>query len=203
MASLQIKSKLPNVGTTIFTTMSAMAQEYGAINLSQGFPDYDIDPSLKELVDHYIQKGYNQYAPMSGVKELRSEIAHKIFRSYGYKPDHGTEITITNGATEALYNVIATFINPGDEAIIFEPAYDSYRPAIELHGGKVVPIKMLAPDYKMNWDEVGRKITDRTRMIIVNSPHNPTGTIWGKDDIEQLINPVSYTHLTLPTIYSV
>jgi len=179
-------SKLPNVGTTIFTTMSALAHEHGAINLSQGFPNYEIDLILKDLVEYHVKKGHNQYAPMSGIPLLRRRISNKIKRTYGVKVDPDLEITITNGATEALYSSIAAFIRLGDEVIIFEPAYDSYRPAIEVHGGIVVPIKMLAPDYKMDWEAVGDKISDRTKMIIVNSPHNPTGSIWGEEDIKEL-----------------
>ena len=183
---VKIESKLPNVGTTIFTVMSGMAREHGAINLSQGFPNYEIDPVLKDLVDTYVRKGHNQYAPMPGAPILQQRIAEKISRSYSVNIDPDQEVTITNGATEALYSSIAAFINPGDEVIIFDPAYDSYLPSVELHGGIVVPIKMLAPDYKMNWEEVAMKINARTKMIIVNSPHNPTGSIWGKIDLDEL-----------------
>lgn len=181
-----IKSKLPKVGTTIFTVMSALAQEHGAINLSQGFPNYELDPILKDLVDHYVQKGMNQYAPMTGIPELRQAIARKKEICYGVNIDADQEITITSGATEALYSTISALVHPGDEVIIFEPAYDSYVPAIQVNGGIPVPIKLRYPDYHIDWEEVRKKVNDRTKMIIINSPHNPTGSILSKDDLSEL-----------------
>ncbi len=166
--------------------MSALAKQHNAINLSQGFPDYDIDPILKDLVNHYVQKGMNQYAPMTGIPILRQRISEKIKTTYDIYTHPDEEITITNGATEALYSAISAFIHPGDEVILFEPAYDSYIPAIEVNGGCPVPIPLFAPDYTIPWSEVARKINGRTRMIIINTPHNPTGSIWSQSDIESL-----------------
>lgn len=180
---MRIQSKLPEVGTTIFTVMSQLAHEHHAINLSQGFPNYAIDPELKDLVNHYVQHDYNQYAPMAGVMELREAIANKKKVCYQVDIDPVDEVTITSGATEALYAVIAAVIHKGDEVIIFEPAYDSYIPAILLNGGIPRPIRLKSPDYKIDWQEVSDMMNDRTRMIIINTPNNPTGTILTKDDV--------------------
>lgn len=180
---MRIQSKLPEVGTTIFTVMSQLAHEHHAINLSQGFPNYAIDPELKDLVNHYVQHDYNQYAPMAGVMELREAIANKKKVCYQVDIDPVDEVTITSGATEALYAAIAAVIHKGDEVIIFEPAYDSYIPAILLNGGIPRPIRLKSPDYKIDWQEVSEMMNDRTRMIIINTPNNPTGTILTKDDI--------------------
>ncbi|RYY36350.1 MAG: aminotransferase class I/II-fold pyridoxal phosphate-dependent enzyme [Sphingobacteriaceae bacterium] len=179
-------SKLPHVGTTIFTTMSALAAETGAINLSQGYPDYDCPAELTDMVNNAMKAGHNQYAPMAGVLALREEIAAKTERLYGavYNPE--TEITITAGGTQALFTAISTIVNPNDEVIIFEPAYDSYAPAIKLMGGVVKSLCLEPPDYRINWEMVKRLITNRTKLIILNTPHNPTATILHKEDIDQL-----------------
>jgi len=183
---IPIVSKLPQVGTTIFTVMSALANELGAVNLSQGFPDYETSPELIELVNQAMKNGYNQYAPMAGVMSLREEISKKTEKLYGayYNPD--TEITITAGGTQAIYTAITTVIHPNDEVIIFEPAFDCYAPAIKVAGGIVKSLELEPPDYKINWNMVKRLINNRTRMIILNSPHNPTATILQKEDIEEL-----------------
>src|ERR1700759_3566797 len=183
---ISINSKLPQAGTTIFTVMSALANEVGAINLSQGFPDYDTSPELIELVNQAMKNGNNQYAPMAGVMALREEISRKTEKLYGavYNPD--TEITITAGGTQAIFTAITAVINPNDEVIIFEPAFDCYAPAIKLAGGVVKSLELEPPDYRIRWDMVKRLITNRTKMIILNSPHNPTATILQKEDIEEL-----------------
>ena len=181
-----LTSKLPQTGTTIFTVMSALAAEVGAINLSQGFPDYDCDPYLIELVDNAMKSGHNQYAPMAGVMALREQIAYKTEKLYGatYNPD--TEITITAGGTQAIFTAISAIIHPNDEVIIFEPAYDCYSPAIKLMGGVVKSLELEPPNYRIAWDMVKKLITNRTKMIILNSPHNPTATILHQQDIEAL-----------------
>ena len=181
-----ITSKLPHTGTTIFTVMSALAAEVGAINLSQGFPDYDCSPHLIELVNEAMRNGHNQYAPMAGVMSLREQIAYKTEKLYGavYNPD--TEITITAGGTQAIFTIISSIIHPNDEVIIFEPAFDCYAPAIKLYGGVVKSLELEPPDYRIAWDMVKKLITNRTKMIILNSPHNPTATILHQHDIEEL-----------------
>jgi methionine aminotransferase len=181
-----IISKLPQTGTTIFTIMSALAHEVGAINLSQGFPDFDTSPELIELVNNAMKKGHNQYAPMPGVMALREQIAQKTEKLYGavYNPD--TEITITAGGTQAIFTAITAVVNPNDEVIIFEPAFDCYAPAIKLMGGIVKSLELSPPDYRIPWDMVRRLINNKTRMIILNTPHNPTATILQKEDIDEL-----------------
>lgn len=179
-------SRLPRVGTTIFTVMSRMAQECGAINLSQGFPDFNADDVLFERVAHWMRTGNNQYAPMAGVAPLREAIAAKIAALYGMDYDVDSEITVTAGATQALFTAVAALVGPGDEVIVFEPVYDSYVPAIELQGGKVVRMRLAAPDYRPDWDAVRAAIGPRTRMIMINSPHNPTATVWSADDMNML-----------------
>lgn len=181
-----ITSKLPHTGTTIFTVMSALAAELGAINLSQGFPDYDCDPYLIELVNKAMRDGHNQYAPMPGVMALREQIACKTEKLYGAKYDPATEITITAGGTQGVFTAITAVIQPNDEVIIFEPAYDCYAPAIKLMGGVVKSLELEPPDYRINWEMVRKLISNRTRMIILNSPHNPTATILHKEDIDNL-----------------
>ncbi|WP_121198690.1 methionine aminotransferase [Mucilaginibacter gracilis] len=183
---IRIASKLPQVGTTIFTTMSALAAEVGAINLSQGFPDYDCPPQLVELIYKAMKDGYNQYAPMPGLMSLREQIAIKIEKLYSvnYNPD--TEVTVTAGATQAIFTAIAAIIHPNDEVIVFEPAYDSYAPAIKVMGGIVKSLELAPPDYRIPWDMVRKLLTARTKMIILNSPHNPTATILQKSDIDEL-----------------
>lgn len=188
--SVRIKSKLPQAGISIFARMTALANQEGAINLAQGFPDFLSSEKLIELVHQYMCKGMNQYAPMPGVLGLRERIAEKVFGIYAaqYAPD--TEITITAGATQAIYTSIAATIHEGDEVIIFEPAYDSYAPAIRVHGGVPVPIELVAPDYSINWEMVKKAVNQRTRMIMINTPHNPTGTVLSANDIRQLIRIV-------------
>ncbi|HEY8784477.1 MAG TPA: methionine aminotransferase [Mucilaginibacter sp.] len=181
-----IISKLPQTGTTIFTLMSALANEVGAINLSQGFPDFNTSPELIELVNNAMKMGHNQYAPMAGVLALRERIAEKTEKLYGavYNPD--TEITITAGGTQAIFTAITAVINPNDEVIIFEPAFDCYAPAIKLMGGIVKSLELEPPDYRIDWAMVKKLINSKTRMIILNSPHNPTATILHKEDIDKL-----------------
>ena len=181
---ISINSKLPQAGTTIFTVMSA--SEVGAINLSQGFPDYETSPELIELVNQAMKNGHNQYAPMAGYMPLREEISRKTQKLYGAVYNPATEITITAGGTQAIYTAIATVINPNDEVIIFEPAFDCYAPAIKVAGGIVKSLELEPPDYRIRWDMVKRLINNRTRMIILNSPHNPTATILQKEDIDAL-----------------
>ncbi|MBK0378853.1 methionine aminotransferase [Mucilaginibacter segetis] len=183
---IPVVSKLPQTGTNIFTTMSALAAELGAINLSQGFPDYPCSPKLIELVNNAMKNGHNQYAPMAGIMPLREQIAIKTEKLYGtiYNPE--TEITITAGATQAIFTAITAVIHPNDEVIIFEPAYDCYAPAIRLMGGVVKSLELEAPDYRIEWDMVKRLINNKTKMIILNSPHNPTATILHQEDIDEL-----------------
>lgn len=183
---MKINSKLPNVGTTIFTVMSALANEHKAINLSQGFPNYPSDKKLNDFVTNAMNDGYNQYAPMAGNLDLRLAISNKYQNLYKstYHPEK--EITITAGATQAIYTIISAFVRPNDEVIIFKPAYDCYEPAIELNGGKTITIQLSAPDYQVYWDDVASKISSKTKMIIINSPHNPSGTIWSETDMLQL-----------------
>ena len=179
-------SKLPNVGTTIFSVMTRLAVESGAINLAQGFPDFQADPALFSAALQAMQSGANQYAPMAGVPALRSAIAAKVTACYGAAYDVEDEITVTAGATQALFTAIAAFVRPGDEVIVFAPVYDSYVPAIETVGGRAVPVALDFPDYAPDWGQVRARITPRTRMIIVNSPHNPTGGVLSSADLDAL-----------------
>lgn len=181
-----IGSKLPKVGSSIFSVMSKMAQEFDAINLSQGFPDFPVSEELINLVHREMMAGNNQYAPMAGVASLRNQIAHKAQLLYGVEYNPDTEVTVTAGATQAIYTAIQAVIREEDEVIIFTPAYDSYTPAIELAGGKVVNVPLRSPDFQIDWDEVKKLVNRRTRMILINTPHNPTGTILSEDDMEQL-----------------
>jgi len=183
---LNLHSKLPNVGTTIFTVMSALAKEHNAINLSQGFPDFNPHPDLLAAMDKAMRSTFNQYAPMAGYLSLREKIAQKVESLYGATPNPDTEITITAGGTQGIFTAILSVIRENDEVIIFAPAYDSYAPAIELAGGKPVWFDLEAPDYKINWQHVQRLINQRTRLIIINTPHNPTGTILSEEDMQQL-----------------
>jgi methionine aminotransferase len=192
-----LKSKLPAIGTTIFTVMSKMAQDHNAINLSQGFPDFDCPPPLRERVSHYLNNKKNQYAPMSGVAELRQAIAEKVFIYYGYKADPETDITVTSGATEALFNAIQALVHPGDEVIVFDPAYDSYEPGINLAGGHAIHLPLSLPNYTIDWDQVKNTITAKTRLIIINSPHNPTGAILSPADMLALTEIVRDTNIYL------
>ena len=181
-----IKSKLSGTSTSIFAVMSKLAQENNAINLSQGFPDFDISEELIDLVYFFMKKGYNQYAPMTGVPGLRKAISQKVEKMYDVIYDSEKEINITAGATQAIYTAISAFVRENDEVIIFEPAYDAYVPAVKVNGGLVKYACLHAPDYSINWEEAQKLITHRTRMIIINSPHNPTGSILKKHDLAQL-----------------
>jgi len=183
---MQTSSKLPNVGTTIFTVMSALANKHNAINLSQGFPNYPSSQKLNDLVSNAMNNGFNQYAPMAGHLNLRVAISNKYDHLYKstYHPEK--EITVTAGATQAIYTAISAFVHQNDEVIIFKPAYDCYQPAIEINGGKTISIQLSAPQYKVDWTEVASKISAKTKMIIINSPHNPSGTIWSKSDMLEL-----------------
>lgn len=191
------ETKLPKVGTTIFTQMSQMAAEYQAINLSQGFPDFDGPRALLDAVGHYIQQGANQYAPMTGVPALREQIAGKVATLYGRKVCADQEITVTSGATEALFAAISSVVRKGDEVIIFDPAYDSYEPAIELNGGVAVRLQLLPPNFQVDWMQVKAAISSKTRMIIINTPHNPTGAILSTADLDQLADIVEGTDILL------
>jgi methionine aminotransferase len=181
-----LPSKLPYVGTTIFTVMSKLATDEGAYNLSQGFPSFDCSPKLSELVCHYLKNGYNQYAPMSGVPAFRESIAEKTSKVYGISYDPETEVTVTSGATEAIFCAVTAVVYPGDEVIVLEPAYDSYVPAIDLNGGIPIFVTLDAPDFKIDWEKVKAKISPKTKAIIVNSPHNPVGTVFSKEDLNSL-----------------
>lgn len=188
-------SKLPDVGLTIFSVMTNLANESGAINLSQGFPDFDVPPALVSLVEKYMKDGHNQYAPMPGVLPLRERLSEKVEMLYGRKYDPETEITITSGATEALFAAITATVHRNDEVIIFEPAYDSYVPAIQLNGGIPIFLKLKFPDYHIDWDEVKDAVSDNTRAIILNFPHNPTGRVLTQTDIQALIEIVENRNL--------
>ncbi len=195
--TLNLRSKLPNSGTTIFAKMTALANEHGAINLAQGFPNFPSSQKLIDLVHFYMRKGMNQYAPMQGVLSLREGIAEKYKSIYNVDYNPQNEITITAGATQAIYTAIASLIHEGDEVIIFEPAYDCYAPAIKLHGGNVVSIKLTAPDFLIDWEIVRKNISRRTRMIMINTPHNPTGTVWNRNDILELNKIVAGTDIII------
>jgi len=186
MKAPTIASKLPHVGTTIFTVMSQMAADHGAINLSQGFPDYDGPAALKEAVKRHIDGGRNQYPPMAGVPALREAVAAKVLEYYGARVDPDTEVTITPGATEAIYCAVMAVVQRGDEVILFDPAYDSYEPAVTLAQGRPVRLPLAPPAYRIDWERVAGAITPRTRMIVVNSPHNPTGTVMTAEDLATL-----------------
>lgn len=181
-----MRSKLPNTGTTIFTLMSRMAQEYGAINLSQGFPDFDCPLALRERVSHYLNDRRNQYPPMIGIPELREQIAIKVREYYGFAANLDQEVTVTSGATEALFDAIQASVAPGDEVIVFDPAYDSYEPAVTLAGGRTVHIPLQLPDFSIDWNRVKDRLSPRTRLIIINTPHNPSGAVMTLDDMNTL-----------------
>ncbi len=183
---MNIESRLPDVGTSIFAVMTKMAVEHDAINLSQGFPDFPIDEKLINLVHRYMLEGHNQYAPMPGLPSLRQILSDMLQKTYHQPVDAETQITVTSGATEGLYASIAAFVRPGDEVIIFDPAYDSYEPSIRLNGGVAVRVSLQFPDFHIDWDLVKSKITNRTRMVIINNPQNPTGTTLKETDLMQL-----------------
>jgi methionine aminotransferase len=194
---MQLESKLPAVGTTIFTVMSRLAAELGAINLSQGFPDFDCDPALVEAVARYMREGHNQYAPMQGVAALREAIAANYERTHGRRYDPATEVTVTSGATEAIFAAVAAVVHPGDEAIVLEPCYDSYVPALQLSGGIPVVVSLRPPDYAIDWDAVRRAVSPRTRLLMLNSPHNPTGSVLSAADMTELQATVDGTRILI------
>lgn len=181
-----ISSKLPNVGTTIFTVMSQLAAETGAINLSQGFPDFDGPQALRDALSRHVAEGHNQYSPMTGLPALRQQIAAKIARSYGRKVDPDSEVTVTPGATQAIFCAIQTVIRPGDEVIVFDPCYDSYEPSVELAGGRCVHVQLGIDDFSIDWQKLSDALSPRTRMIIINSPHNPSGALITRAELDQL-----------------
>ena len=195
MSSPSIQSKLPNVGTTIFTVMSGLANQYNAINLGQGFPDYQMNEDLMNKVNEVMQKGWNQYVPMQGYMLLRESIAEKVEYLYQTKINPDTQITITPGGTYAIYTALTTILQPGDEVIIFEPGYDSYIPNVEINGAVPVLIDLKFPEYKIDWSEVRKKISSKTKAIMLNSPHNPTGAVLTGDDMEELRGIVNGTNI--------
>lgn len=184
--SLNLPGKLADSGTTIFSVMSKLAQDCGAINLSQGFPDFDGPPQLRAAVARHLELGHNQYAPLAGVPELQRQIAAKVEALYGCRTDPEREVVVTPGATEAIFCALTALVHPGDEAIVFDPAYDSYEPGIRLNGGVARRIPLRAPHFRIDWQRVRDSITPRTRVIVLNSPHNPTGAVLQDDDIEAL-----------------
>lgn len=192
-----IKSKLPKSGTSIFAVMTALANEHQAINLAQGFPDFDVNPKLTELVNHYMKAGMNQYAPMPGVMKLREKIAAKTEELYSAVYDPDKEITIVPGATHGIFAIISAMIKEGDEVIILEPCYDSYVPAIELNGGRAVYVELKQPDYKVDWNEVKKLINFHTKLIIINTPHNPSGSILSAQDMQKLEKLVKNTDIVI------
>ena len=194
---MHIQSKLPNAGTTIFTVMTALAAEYQAINLGQGFPDFQMSGELIELVKKAMSEGFNQYTHMNGYPLLREVLAEKVQTLYGATVNPDSQITITPGGTYALYTAMTTILQPADEVILFEPAYDSYLPTIELNRATAIPIPLTFPHYKIDWTEVKNKVTEKTRMILINSPHNPSGAVLTKDDIVQLTAIVKNTNIII------
>lgn len=186
MRRMNLRSKLPHVGTTIFTVMSNRAQEYGAINLAQGFPDYDPPARLREQLTHHVAAGHNQYAPMTGVADLRQQIACRLDARYGRLPDADSEITITLGATEAIFSAVQALVHPGDEVILFDPAYDSYAPAVLLAGGRPMHVPLRPPAFRIDWQQVNDTLSERTRMVMLNTPHNPVATVATRDDLDAL-----------------
>jgi methionine aminotransferase len=192
---MQIQSRLPKIGTTIFTVMSALATEHKAINLGQGFPDYPMSEDLIAKVNEAMRRGNNQYAPMPGLMALRESLAEKVSFLYNNNINPDSEITVTPGGTYAIYTALTTILQPGDEVIIFEPAYDSYIPNIEINGAKAVPLPLTYPDYKIDWELVQQTINARTKAIIINSPHNPTGSVIDKQDIDELKKVTAGTNI--------
>ncbi|WP_394000653.1 pyridoxal phosphate-dependent aminotransferase [Luteimonas sp. WGS1318] len=192
-----IRTKLPKVGTTIFTVMSQLAAEHGAVNLGQGFPDFEVPGRLVDGLADAMRAGHNQYAPMTGIPVLREAIADKTARVYGHRPDADSEVTVTSGATEALFNAIHAVVRAGEEVIVLDPAYDSYEPAIELAGAVAVHVPLDPRSFAVDWDRVRDAVTPKTRMLIVNSPHNPSGAMFGADDIAALIDLLRDTDIVL------
>ncbi|MGG5872038.1 pyridoxal phosphate-dependent aminotransferase [Pseudomonas peli] len=181
-----IISKLPNVGTTIFTRMSQLAMDAGALNLSQGFPDFDGPQALRDAVGRHIAAGHNQYAPMTGLPALREQVAAKIARSYSRTVSADSEVTIVPGATQGIFCAIQALIQPGDEVIVFDPSYDSYEPSVELAGGRCVHVPLALPSFAIDWQRLGDALSDKTRLIILNSPHNPSGALISRAELDQL-----------------
>jgi methionine transaminase len=192
-----LQSRLPQVGTTIFTVMSALAQEHHAVNLGQGFPDFACDPALVDAVHGAMREGWNQYPPMAGVPALREAVAHKIETLYGHLYDAGDEITITAGATQAIFTAILACVHPGDEVIVLEPCYDSYAPNIELAGGRVVRVSLAPGTFRPDFAAIAAAITPRTRALIVNSPHNPSATVWTREEMTALAALLAPTNVLL------
>jgi len=194
---IKINSKFKSSQESIFAVMSRMAKEYNAINLSQGFPGYSIDPNLIQMVNNYMQKGFNQYAPMIGIPELREAISKMHLEASGFEYNFDKEITITAGATQGLYTAISSLIGEGDEVIVFEPAYDSYVPTIQANGGKPIYISLQHPTYSIDWNEVNKRISSKTKMIILNNPHNPTGAIFTDEDLKKLAKIVKGSNIII------
>ncbi|QHL88582.1 aminotransferase class I/II-fold pyridoxal phosphate-dependent enzyme [Nibribacter ruber] len=186
MSALSLQSKLPHVGTTIFSTMTQLALQHNAINLAQGFPDFGCPEELLELVTQAMHQGHNQYAPSTGLLALRQKISEKTQLMYGHLPHQDHEVTVTSGATEALFAAIAAVVQPGDEVLVVEPCYDSYVPAIELCGGVPVYASLTYPDFSIDWQQIEDKLTPKTRLLLLNSPHNPTGAVWQQQDLDAL-----------------
>jgi methionine aminotransferase len=193
----EIQSRLPNVGTTIFTVMSALAAETGAVNLGQGFPDFDCDPNLLDAVNQAMRSGHNQYPPMAGIAPLRQAMSDKMVALYGHRYDPATEITVTAGATQAILTIILAVVHPGDEVIVLEPCYDSYVPNIELAGGKVVRVPLKPGSFEPDFDRIAAALSNRTRAIIINSPHNPSGRVWKAEHMLQLQALLAPTNVLL------
>lgn len=194
---VQLRSKLPDVGTTIFTVIGQLSSQYQAINLSQGAPNFPCDPALVALVNQAMQQGRNQYAPMTGLPALKEAIAAKVQALYGRTYDPGSEVTVTASASEALYSAISALVHPGDEVIYFEPSFDSYAPIVRLQGAKPVAIKLSVPAFSIDWDEVRAAITPRTRMIIVNTPHNPSGQVLSAQDLQKMADLLRGTDIVV------
>lgn len=192
---MTLLSKLPHIGTTIFTVMSKMATDEGAINLSQGFPGFGADPALLDMVAKYTKGGFNQYSPMSGIPGLRTVLAQKTHLTQGYHPNPETEVTIVSGATEAIFCAVTAIVRAGDEVIVLEPGYDSYEPAITLNGGIPIYVPLNSGDFSVDWQKVDEAISTKTRAILVNSPHNPSGYVWSSADVEQLARLVEKTDI--------
>jgi methionine transaminase len=194
-APLQLTSKLPHVGTTIFTVMSQLAEEVGAVNLGQGFPDFDCDPRLLDLLDAATRAGHNQYPPMIGLPALREAVREKVAKLYGRQYDAAQEVTITAGATQAIHTALTAIVHPGDEVIVFEPVYDSYEPVIRMNGGTAVYARLDFPEFRPDFAALGALITPRTRAIVINTPHNPSATMWSREDLYALANLVRNTNI--------
>ncbi|NQW57919.1 MAG: aminotransferase class I/II-fold pyridoxal phosphate-dependent enzyme, partial [Polynucleobacter sp.] len=202
MSQVHFQSKFPQIGTTIFTVMSTLAKEHQAINLGQGFPDFSCDPKLLEAVENAMRNDHNQYPPMTGIPELRQKISQKIERLYGAHYDPDTEITVTAGATQAILTVVLAVVRPNEEVVVIEPVYDSYIPAIDLAGGKLISVKMipqknaegLVEKYVLPWDDLAKAINSNTRLVMINSPHNPTGMVWQTEDLNRLAELVRPTN---------